>query len=121
MQISRYCFLSNQRLRKKSDVDRVFSQGRRVYSSCYQAVYLKNDLSYPRLAIIVAKKKCPLSVGRNHFRRLVREHFRLNQHQLGGVDLVVLLKSPVENPKHLKFLCLEKLFKKLLVASLGSH
>lgn len=114
-----FSFSSNHRLRSKSEIDRVFQNGKRVVTNHFIAVFAPNQLPYPRLAIIVAKKKCPLSVGRNHIRRLVREHFRLKQAQLGGVDLVVLLKSPVESPKRLKFSCADKLFRKLLKALPG--
>lgn len=46
----------------------------------------------PRLGVIVAKRFLKKAVDRNRVRRLVRESFRLNQHDLGGLDIVVLLR-----------------------------
>jgi ribonuclease P protein component len=43
----------------------------------------------PRLGLAVASKVAGSSVERNRLRRIVRESFRLHQHELPGVDIVV--------------------------------
>jgi ribonuclease P protein component len=49
----------------------------------------QNNEGHPRLGMAVAAKLAGGSVERNRIRRVVRESFRLNQHQLPAVDIVV--------------------------------
>jgi ribonuclease P protein component len=48
-----------------------------------------NDQDRPRLGLAVASKMAGGSVERNRIRRVVRESFRLHQHELPAVDIVV--------------------------------
>jgi len=48
-----------------------------------------NDLGCPRLGLAVASKTAGGSVERNRIRRVIRESFRLHQHDLPAVDIVV--------------------------------
>jgi ribonuclease P protein component len=48
-----------------------------------------NDEGHPRLGLAVAAKMAGSSVERNRIRRVVRESFRLHQHELPAVDVVV--------------------------------
>ena len=48
-----------------------------------------NDEGHPRLGMAVQSKLAGGSVARNRIRRVVRESFRLHQHELPAVDLVV--------------------------------
>lgn len=48
-----------------------------------------NDLAFPRLGIMVAKKTARLSVSRNYMRRIVREQFRAQQDEIAPLDIVV--------------------------------
>jgi ribonuclease P protein component len=48
-----------------------------------------NNEGHPRLGMAVGSKLAGGSVGRNRIRRVVRESFRLNQHELPAVDVVV--------------------------------
>jgi ribonuclease P protein component len=60
---------------------------------------LSSPVAYPRLALVVPKRLAPRAVTRNRIRRLVREAFRLQQPQLGGLDCVVrLVKAPGDLP-----------------------
>lgn len=52
-----------------------------------------NKLTVPRLGVIVAKKHVRGAVRRNLIRRLIKESFRLHQHTMIGLDLVVLVRS----------------------------
>ncbi len=49
----------------------------------------QNNERHPRLGMAVASKLAGGSVERNRIRRVVRESFRLKQHELPAVDLVV--------------------------------
>ena len=43
-----------------------------------------------RLGFVIGKKHIKLAVMRNRYKRRFRESFRLNQHQLPPVDIIVL-------------------------------
>lgn len=49
-----------------------------------------NEMGYARLGLAISKRKIKKAVVRNRIKRLVRESFRLSQHQLAGIDIVVL-------------------------------
>jgi ribonuclease P protein component len=49
----------------------------------------RNEESYPRLGMNIAKKNIRSAVTRNQVKRLIRESFRFSQHELVGLDIVV--------------------------------
>ena len=49
-----------------------------------------------RLGLAIAKKRVKLAVQRNRIKRIVRESFRLNQHNLPAIDMVVMVKSGID-------------------------
>ncbi|MGB0662669.1 MAG: ribonuclease P protein component [Pontibacterium sp.] len=51
-----------------------------------------NSLGHPRIGFVVSKKNVRLAVQRNRVKRIIRENFRLNQHKLPAVDIVVLAR-----------------------------
>ena len=74
-----------------------------------------NSLDYARLGLVTSKKKAKRAVDRNLVKRLARETFRLHQHQLGGLDVLVLLCSlPKEDDRIQLRAQLEALWVKLL-------
>lgn len=52
-----------------------------------------NSFSHPRLGLVVSKRNIKTAIGRNQFKRLVRETFRLNQYSLPNKDIVVIAKK----------------------------
>ena len=54
---------------------------------------MRNDVGAPRLGLAVAVKVAGGAVARNRLRRIIRESFRLHQHELPAVDLVVSARS----------------------------
>ncbi|WP_308364630.1 MULTISPECIES: ribonuclease P protein component [unclassified Microbulbifer] len=52
-----------------------------------------NDLGHPRLGLVIAKKHVRNASDRNRIKRIVRETFRLRQHQLPPLDAVVLART----------------------------
>ena len=56
--------------------------------------YKPNILAKPRLGLIVGKKTAKLAVCRNYMKRVLRELFRLSQHQLPALDLVIQVQKP---------------------------
>ena len=56
-------------------------------------VAYNNSFSHPRLGLVVSKRNIKTAVGRNQFKRLVRETFRLNQYSLPNKDFVIIAKK----------------------------
>jgi ribonuclease P protein component len=77
------------RLRHKRDFDAAYARGRRVSDGFFSVTARGNDAGTPRLGLAVAVKVAGGAVARNRLRRLIRESFRLHQHELPAVDLVV--------------------------------
>ena len=74
----------------------------------------RNDLPSPRLGLVVAKKHVRLASDRNRVKRIVRESFRLRQHELPALDAVVLARpgtGELSNEELAKLL--DKLWRKL--------
>ncbi|MGH1461953.1 MAG: ribonuclease P protein component [Neptuniibacter sp.] len=52
-----------------------------------------NNLGYSRLGFVISKKNIRQAVKRNRVRRIIRESFRLNQHNLPAVDMIILARQ----------------------------
>ena len=87
-------FGAELRLRSKPQFDAVYASGRRVDDRFFGLRVKPNGLSHPRIGLAVAVKTAGNAVLRNRLRRLVRESFRLAQHELPAVDVVVAAKFP---------------------------
>ena len=87
-----YTFKRYQRLLTSIDFKRVFEQVD-IKAGTGQLLVLAFDTKENkpgRLGLVVAKKNLKRAVDRNRFKRVVKESFRENQHQLQGLDIVVL-------------------------------
>lgn len=74
-----------------------------------------NQLDYPRIGFVIAKRQIDNAVKRNKIRRIVREHIRLEQVRLEGLDIVItvkreILNSTAEGLRH----CLDELLKRVV-------
>ena len=76
-------------MRKKREFDAVYAHGRRLGNSFFGVAAHVNDKGWPRLGLAVAVKTAGNAVERNRIRRMIRESFRLHQHLIPAVDLVV--------------------------------
>ena len=74
--------------------------------------YKPNCLNRPRLGLIVSKKTAKLAVWRNYMKRVLRELFRLNQHQLSELDLVIQVQKSFEKAD---FLQIKQEFEQLIL------
>lgn len=54
-----------------------------------------NQRPHPRLGLVVGRRRARRAVDRSLIRRLAREGFRLRQHQLAGLDIIILLRAPL--------------------------
>src|SRR5688572_8062747 len=82
------------RLRSKLQFDAIYASGRRIDDRFFGLRVKPNGLGHPRIGLAVAVKTAGNAVLRNRLRRLVRESFRLAQHELPAVDIVVAAKFP---------------------------
>lgn len=80
---------AQRRLRRKSDFEAVYARGRRFGNGFFGVVLFWNDKGWPRLGLAVAVRTAGGSVERNRVRRIIRESFRLHQHELPAVDVVI--------------------------------
>ena len=85
----RLTFPAARRLRRKWEFDQLYARGKRLGNSHFGATVQPNALGLARLGLAVASKPFGGSVPRNRIRRLIRESFRLRQHELPDVDLVI--------------------------------
>lgn len=85
-----------ERIRKKSDFAALYKKGNRYRGRHFILVYLPNDLTFSRFAV-VASKKIGNAVERNKAKRWVRTLFRQNKELLAGsLDLIVIAKQDIK-------------------------
>lgn len=87
-------FGAELRLRSKLQFDAIYASGRRLDDRFFGLRIKANGTGHPRVGLAVAVKTAGNAVARNRLRRLVRESFRLAQHALPAVDIVVAAKFP---------------------------
>jgi ribonuclease P protein component len=77
------------RLRRKREFDAAYARGRRTSDGLFTVTATTNETGAPRLGTAVAVRTAGNAVARNRIRRIIRESFRLHQHELPPLDLVV--------------------------------
>jgi len=83
-------------LRTKPDFQKVHGAGKRIADHFFSMIVRPNELGAPRLGLAVAIRTVGNAVARNRVRRIVKESFRLAQHELPAVDIVVAARAPVK-------------------------
>ena len=82
-----------ERIRKKKEILLVYKKGNRYRGRYFTLIYLTNDLSYSRMAV-VASKKVGRAVVRNKVKRRLRTLYRRNKNVLQkNLDLVFIAKK----------------------------
>lgn len=84
-------FPREARLLKATEFRAVFRTGRRARAGLLHARLRPNGKERGRLGLAVSLKAARKAVVRNRVRRQLRESFRVNQHRLAGLDIVVSL------------------------------
>ena len=111
-----YEFNRESRLLTPGQFQSVFTKPIRFGSSHITVLVTQNPENNNRLGLAIAKKRVKLAVQRNRIKRLIRESFRLNQHNLPNIDIVVMVKSgtdKLENPQINQQL--EKIWRKIIL------
>lgn len=83
------------RLVTPSQFSRIFDRPVKAVSDHFTLLAKYNNEETPRLGLTIAKKKEKTAVGRNRIKRIIRESFRLNQHNLPNIDIVVLARDHI--------------------------
>ncbi len=83
------------RLVTPSQFSRVFDHPVKAVSDHITILAKFNDLDNPRIGLTIAKKKEKTAVGRNRIKRIIRDSFRLNQHNLPNIDIVVIARNQI--------------------------
>ena len=92
-----YTFPATHRLRSKLDFARVFDARVREHRGPVTLYALPNDLPHPRLGISMSRK-VGTAARRNRIKRLLRESFRLMQHDFPqGYDLLISFQQLSNN------------------------
>ncbi|MBX2809093.1 MAG: ribonuclease P protein component [Cellvibrionaceae bacterium] len=92
-----FSFSKHQRLLVASDFSAVFDKPNYRISNKHCLLLAKNNADHNnRLGMIIAKKHSRLAVDRNRIKRLVRESFRHQQHNLPGIDAIVLARRGLD-------------------------
>ncbi|MFC2164437.1 ribonuclease P protein component [Acidobacteriota bacterium] len=82
-----------ERIRKKKEFLFLYKQGNRYRGRYFTLIYLINDLSYSRMAV-VASKKVGRAVVRNKVKRRLRTLYRRNKHLLQkNLDFVIIARK----------------------------
>jgi ribonuclease P protein component len=102
-------FPSALRLNKPDDYKKVFAKPVKSGDQYFTLLAIRNDLDHPRLGLAIAKKQIKKAVHRNVIKRAVRENFRIRQHSLGNMDIVVLARrEAIDAPRETLSRSLEK-------------
>ena len=90
-----FCFSRSQKLLNAEQFKYVFSKSQRFGNKSFTFLARQNDQGHPRLGLAISKKAVNKAVDRNSIKRIIRDSFRLNQHKLPNVDIVVMCKTNV--------------------------
>jgi ribonuclease P protein component len=97
--VKRLLFPKSKRLLHNDDFKAVLAQGQKASNGLITLYVAENALDFPRLGVSVGKA-CGNAVVRNRLKRLLREIFRQNQHQIPQeFDYVIIISSKAKFDK----------------------
>ena len=86
-------FSKHDRLVSSKEYQDVFAKPIKSTDSAYTILAKPNQLSRPRLGVIVSKKNVPSAASRNRLKRIARESFRTHKDIIKNFDVVVICKK----------------------------
>lgn len=86
---ARFGFGAEKRLASKADFERLLREGARRNRSGYTFFTSARAEGPPRLGILISRKHAARATVRNRIKRCIREAFRLQQAELGAIDVLV--------------------------------
>ena len=107
-------FQPAQRLTSGRQFEAAYQSGRRKGDSLFGVIVRPNGLAQARLGMAVSIKACGKAVRRNVVRRVIRNTFRVCQHPLAGLDVVVNARPGARQATNPEMVAsLERLFRQL--------
>ena len=85
MYSNKFTYSKKEKLCSRKVISRLFENGNSFYSEPFRLLWLKSeDINpFPALTgVSVGKRSFPRAVDRNRIKRLIREAWRINKHQL---------------------------------------
>ena len=80
-----FTYPKQEKLKSKTTIDLLFSEGNSVSKYPLRLVYVENkepNAELMKIGVSVSKKYFKKAVDRNYFKRVLRETYRLNKHLL---------------------------------------
>ena len=80
-----FTYPKKEKLKSKTTIDLLFSEGNSVSKFPLRLVYVENkepNAELMKMGVSVSKKYFKKAVARNYFKRVLRETYRLNKHLL---------------------------------------
>ena len=80
-----YSFPKKEKLTSKIIIDRLFKDGQSRFKYPFRILFLSDEVysePFPQLVISVSKRNFKRAVNRNRIKRLIREAYRLQKHEL---------------------------------------
>lgn len=102
--MSDFSFSKEYRLLNKFQYQKVFDAvnsraGVKLGNPYFRIFGCINEVEHARIGLIISKKNVKKSVERNRIKRIIRESFRLNKHQLLG-DIIVLVYNKANDAEN---------------------
>jgi ribonuclease P protein component len=91
--VQTYRLVKLAKMIKTDDFSSVFNFRKRISTEHLAIHYQPNMHNRARLGLVVGKKTAKLAVSRNYMRRVLREFFRLQQHEICHVDLIIRVQK----------------------------
>jgi ribonuclease P protein component len=85
----RFGLVAAQRVRRKIEFDAAYKRGRRIADGVFSMTVCDSPTGHARIGLAIAARTVGNAVARNRLRRLIRESFRMAQHRLPPVDIIV--------------------------------
>lgn len=116
-----YRLSRTRRIRRSADFARIYEAGRKAGDRHLLVFAERNELGYPRFGVSVSRKHGG-AVARTRLKRLLREAFRLSQHDVpAGLDLILIPRqqsgATLEDYRHSLVDLARKLHRQLLAQS----
>ena len=111
-----YKFNRESRLLTPGQFQAVFKNATRFSSKHFTVLITPTTKQEKRLGLAIAKKRVKLAVQRNRMKRLVRESFRLKRNELPEIDIVVMVKSGIDELDNKQITAqIEKIWQKIIL------